>query len=470
MRKIEKRSRKYRIWRDERDLEAGCRIDSTIQEAIDRCSAVLFVVTKNSVESEYCLDEIARGREKKKTIVPLRLDPDAELPFRLHGVKYIDFSVDFDSGIKELCTFLVREWQASPLSPVTTKPVESNTAQLHVSNCFLGPSGQHQPSEKKIDAHNWPGECRDLANLAIGKQESGDLVGTTLYCMAALELARQTGDRTWEAHVWNIIGGSLASLGQISTAIQTSECALKLTRDNNLEREIEVVSLVHLAQCHAALDDGNQAEATCVGACRIAQAIGYRLGESIARQNLGILRLSRGSYESAIEDLTKAKELADVTRSVQLQQTTRLEIATALLLGGELSEAEATVDEALRYDTLLFSSEAHVLRGVIRQRQRKAREAAGSFYDALDKAQAVLKQTSRHYRALDVMGLSYSGLTLAEETNDYLDGAVEAYEAARPIANKPGIVRRRLRLFEALAQTDSGRKLAKVREAIDPEH
>jgi tetratricopeptide (TPR) repeat protein len=131
--------------------------------------------------------------------------------------------------------------------------------------------------------------------------------------------------------------------------------------------------------------------------------------------------------------------------------------------------AEVTADGALRYDTPLFSPEAHALRGVIRQRQGKTREAAGSFYDALDKAQEVLKQTSRYYRALDVMGLSYSGLALAEATDDYFDKAVEAYEAARFITDEPGIVRRRLLLFDALAQSGSGRKLALVRNAIDPE-
>jgi tetratricopeptide (TPR) repeat protein len=230
-----------------------------------------------------------------------------------------------------------------------------------------------------------------------------------------------------------------------------------------------VVALVNLGQHFEALDHGDQAQQVCDRACRIAQVIGDQLGESIARRNLGILKVRSREYKLASEDLTQAARLADAIKSLQLQQTTRIELATALLLRGKLSLAEVTIDGALRYDTPLFSPEAHALRGVIRQRQGKTHEATGSFYDALDKAQVVLKQTARYYRALDVMGLSYSGLTLAEETNDYLDVAVEAYEAVRLIADKPGIVRRRLRLFEALAQSDSGRKLALVRNAIDPE-
>lgn len=429
---IQKGPQRFHVWFDESNLEPGCRIDSAIEKAIDMCSAMLFVATKNSVQSAYCLDEISRGRDKKKTIVPLRLDPDVELPFRLGSVHYIDFSANFEDGLKELHSFLTRERREVLPPPDTTM------------------------------------ECRDLANMAIGKQESGDLVGTTLYCMAALKSARQTGDKTWEARIWNIIGDLLGSVGQISAARQATQRALELS--HNLQREIEVVALANLGQHYEGLDHSDQAQQVCDRACRIAQVIGYQLGESIARRNLGIFNASRGKCQLASEDLTEAARLADATKSVQLQQTTRIELATALLLCGKLGIAEVTIDGALRYDTPLFSPEAHALRGVIRQRQGNMRAAAGSFYDALDKAQEVLKQTPRYYRVLDVMGLSYCGLMCAEETNDYLDEAVEAYQASYHIANAPGIVRRRLLLFDALAHADSGGKLASVRKAIDPEH
>ena len=88
-------------------------------------------------------------------------------------------------------------------------------------------------------------------------------------------------------------------------------------------------------------------------------------GESAARRNLGTLKLDRHRYKQAFKDLTQAIQLADVTQNVQLQQTTRTELAIALLLDGNLGKAEAIVDEALRYDTPLFNPEARCLRGVI---------------------------------------------------------------------------------------------------------
>ena len=317
------------------------------------------------------------------------------------------------------------------------------------------------------DAGDQIEECHYLANLALCKQESGDLAGTTIYCKAALELLQQIGAGAWEAHIWNIIGETLACLGLIFDAKQASEHALALACDN-LQREIEVVARVNLGQHYEELGDFNQAQQECESACRIAQAIGFQLGESAARRNQGILKLNKSKFKLAAEEFNKALKLADITQSVQLQQTIRIELAKTLLFDNKLGDAEATVNEALQYDTPLFSPEAYALRGVILHRQGETGKAVESFYSALEKAQAVVKRTSQYYRGLDVMGLSYSGLTLLEN-EPYLDEAIEAYQASGFLTHEPGIVRRRLRLFEALAQSDSEKKLAPIRKAIYPE-
>lgn len=315
-------------------------------------------------------------------------------------------------------------------------------------------------------AHDLRGECRYLANLALCKQESGDLMETTLYCMAALELARQAKDNAVEAHIWNIISDSLASLGQLHIAAEASQRGLELAR-NNFPRETEVGVRINLGQHYEALGDSTRAQEECDRACRIVSTTRFQLGESAARRNLGILKLSQRKFKLAAEEFSKAMKLADITQSVQLQQTIRIELALSLLLGGELSEAEATISEALRYDTPLFSSEAHSLHGVILQRQGNAIEAVKSFSYALEQAQGVLKRTSGYYRVLDAMGLSYCGLTLSQNEL-YLDEAIEAYQASCLLTHAPGIVRRRYQLFEALAQTDPEKKLASVRTTIDP--
>ncbi|TKB66224.1 MAG: TIR domain-containing protein [Nitrospira sp.] len=311
------------------------------------------------------------------------------------------------------------------------------------------------------------GECHYLAVLAICKQESGDLVGATLYCRAALELAHAIEGDAKEALIWNTIGEVFAALGQASAAMSASEHARELARDNH-QRDFEVGALVNLGQHYDALGDGERAEEECIRACRMAQSIGFQLGESAAWRNLGSLNIGRRRYALAAKDLTKAMKLAEITQSVRLQHTTCIELATALLLDDELGEAKTIVEVALRYDTLLFSPEAHALNGVIRQRQGNTIEAITFFDTALEQAEEVLRRTPRYYRVLDAMGLSYSGLALLKP-DQYLDLAVEAYEAARLVTHEPGIVRRRLLLFDALAKIDSERKLTLVRNAIAPE-
>ncbi len=320
------------------------------------------------------------------------------------------------------------------------------------------------------DAHDPIGECSYLANLAICTQEFGDLVGATLYCMAALELAQQTEQGAWEAHIWNIIGETLAHLGLMAVARQASERALALMRDKpQLEiKQIEVVALLNLGEYSLVLGDIKRAQRECDDACRIAVTNGFQLGESATRRNLGIIKLSGPLYKLSAKDFKDAMLLADVTQNVQLQQTTRIELATALLRDDKLSNAEAIADEAVRYDTPLFSPQAYALHGVVLQRLGKVHEAAESFEKALEKSAEVLQRTSRYYRALDAMGLSYSGLTLTKG-EEYLDLAINAYRAAHKLTPEPGIVRRRLLLFDALAQADSGGKLALVRKAIASE-
>jgi tetratricopeptide (TPR) repeat protein len=314
-------------------------------------------------------------------------------------------------------------------------------------------------------------QCLYLGNLAICKQESGDLVRTTLYCMAALELAGQIGNRVWEAHIWNIIGEVLASLGQISAAMRASKRALKLARDNRqLEVEVmgifEVVALANLGQHHEAQGNIDQADGECSRAYEFAEHLEFQLGKATAKRNLGILDLNQGKYKQAARHLTEAMQLVKNAQNVQLQQTILIELAAAQLMDSKLGDAELTVNTAVAIDTPFFTPEAYSLRGIILQRKGKLQEAAESFHHALKQAEVVLKRTPRYYRGLDVMGLSYVGLTLSEETDEYIDKAIGAYEAARFIIDEPGIVRRRLLLFSALAKDEPEKRVVLVRNAI----
>jgi tetratricopeptide (TPR) repeat protein len=95
------------IWLDERNIIPGEEWDAQIVEAIRDCESLLFVMTAESVEDQsVCKQEWMRALRYKKPIIPLLVDPSAELPFRLDGRQYIDFSGDFETGLKRLRTRL----------------------------------------------------------------------------------------------------------------------------------------------------------------------------------------------------------------------------------------------------------------------------------------------------------------------------------------------------------------------------
>ena len=69
----------YNIWFD-KGIEAGTEWSNNIADHLKRCSAFLFFVSKNSVKSENCLDEVAYAKSHNKPSLLVFLDDDADLP------------------------------------------------------------------------------------------------------------------------------------------------------------------------------------------------------------------------------------------------------------------------------------------------------------------------------------------------------------------------------------------------------
>jgi len=101
------------VWIDRRDEVPGLDWDTQIVEAIRACESLLFLMTPDSVDdTSGCKQEWTRALKYKKPIVPIRLRPDAELPYRLEPRQFIDFSASFDAGLARLRKHLA--WLASP--------------------------------------------------------------------------------------------------------------------------------------------------------------------------------------------------------------------------------------------------------------------------------------------------------------------------------------------------------------------
>jgi WD40 repeat protein/GTPase SAR1 family protein len=88
------------VWLDSRSLRPGLDWDEQLGEAIKTCKAMLFVMSRDSVRPDsVCKSEWVRALKYKKPVIPLLLDSEAQLPFRLGSREYINFSGPFDSGL-----------------------------------------------------------------------------------------------------------------------------------------------------------------------------------------------------------------------------------------------------------------------------------------------------------------------------------------------------------------------------------
>lgn len=102
----------YPVWLDQRALRPGQDWDEQIADALRTCRGLLFVMSHDSVKPEsVCKQEWGRALKYRKPVIPLRLDPDAEMPFRLGSRQYIEFS-DFDLGLARLRQHLA--WTITP--------------------------------------------------------------------------------------------------------------------------------------------------------------------------------------------------------------------------------------------------------------------------------------------------------------------------------------------------------------------
>lgn len=91
------------IWLDRWELSIGDSILEKVQGAIDESSALLVVLSKSSVNSEWCKKELTSGllkelEERRVFVLPVLLD-DCEIPLFARGKLYADFRSSFDDGL-----------------------------------------------------------------------------------------------------------------------------------------------------------------------------------------------------------------------------------------------------------------------------------------------------------------------------------------------------------------------------------
>jgi hypothetical protein len=99
-------TRNAHVWVDSWELNVGDSILVRVQEAIQDSSALLVVLSKSSVASEWCKKELSAGlmrelEERRVVVLPVLLE-DCDIPIFLREKMYADFRTNFDVGLKVL--------------------------------------------------------------------------------------------------------------------------------------------------------------------------------------------------------------------------------------------------------------------------------------------------------------------------------------------------------------------------------
>lgn len=100
------------IWVDTWELNVGDSILNKVQQAIQESSALLVVLSKSSVASEWCKKELSAGLmreldEKCVVVLPVLLE-DCDIPIFLREKMYADFRKSFDTGLNALVNAVSR--------------------------------------------------------------------------------------------------------------------------------------------------------------------------------------------------------------------------------------------------------------------------------------------------------------------------------------------------------------------------
>ncbi len=96
--------RNVNIWFDRWELSVGDSIVDRVQEAVDGASALLVILSKSSIASEWCRKELSAGllrelEEKRVVVMPVMLE-ECEVPVFARGKMFADFRTDFDVGLR----------------------------------------------------------------------------------------------------------------------------------------------------------------------------------------------------------------------------------------------------------------------------------------------------------------------------------------------------------------------------------
>jgi tetratricopeptide (TPR) repeat protein len=305
-----------------------------------------------------------------------------------------------------------------------------------------------------LQPRNMNVEAKTTLNLGLCYYELGLMRQAIRQTESALNIARQLADRGVARELLILCDLSLGQChfmqGQTSEAIEKCQ---RVLADIRGELRVEATCLGNLSEYFTALAQFERAHEYLAQALSKCAEFGLKREESHVLHTLAELLIDEGKLDRAVEVATEGVKAGQAAGKPQLVSDSRNALARAYLFLSEFPAARTAAAGALEYGTALNRHYASALMGLAALRLGDSTEATEKLKLAVREADALIKNDSSNYRALDTRCVALRGLTLLEDYN-YQSEASAAHKAAREINNDIGVARRILRLLEVINAGD----------------
>jgi TIR domain len=147
------------VWLDQLDIKPGQRWDRSVEDALANCPILVIILSPASVASTNVMDEVSFALEQGKVVIPV-LYRDCAIPFRLRRVQYLDFRVNYNSGLRDLFrTINIGSSQQTIINDVSPSSGEPNRGEPNVERqpkphiSARSPNGDTVPTTSAV--HAW---------------------------------------------------------------------------------------------------------------------------------------------------------------------------------------------------------------------------------------------------------------------------------------------------------------------------
>ena len=112
-----------KVWMDVYQIPSGANWDTEVQRGLESSDSMLVLLSPASTISENVTDEWNYFLDKKRLILPLKIE-QCEIPFRLLRKEWIDFTADYKLGFQQLIRALGSPALLDPESTQQLRPVK----------------------------------------------------------------------------------------------------------------------------------------------------------------------------------------------------------------------------------------------------------------------------------------------------------------------------------------------------------